>query len=519
MITVYTQVYNTPRNYLAKCLESVLNQTYTDFEYLLADNGSTDGSYEILKQYALKDKRIRLFHFDTNNPYGRWEEIKEHICGDYISVVDSDDWVDPDYLKQLCSFAEINDLDIACASAVFHQMDSGRKSLRRVNADFIVPRESYGEFFPYYHVFFRTNWGKLIKSAIVREIDIANFPCLSYGADTLFSFGAIRKAKRFGITSMLLYNYRVRSDSLSYHYNKLRFQSDLYLYEDAKKFLLEIGGLTLFNENFIYKVFANALLDTVNVIKHSDLENDEKMRAYWEIAGNPVTMSCYKINDEQCRLSRKMLLQEILELGNQRLETGALALEPEVAGSEPGASDLHTQELFKKSLQYLCPHCIPAILAADDAVLGDARIHAAFLEDERNMLVDRLLDMFDIKARHCEKNEILGQMLQSLAYENCFLFQIGSIDFMISYKAIYSDVFKGKLEDALDKMSGLLLEEQVKQEEKTFLELYINLAAKQELPDAFVLGKILMSKLYLRCGEEDEYRKIMAELNDMGIYA
>ena len=67
LVSVITPFYNTAR-YLAECIESVLDQTFRDFEYLLVDNASTDGSLEIAQEYANRDSRIRVVHFDELVP-------------------------------------------------------------------------------------------------------------------------------------------------------------------------------------------------------------------------------------------------------------------------------------------------------------------------------------------------------------------------------------------------------------------------------------------------------------------
>ena len=70
-VTIYTLVYNT-KPFLTRCVESVLNQTFTEFEYILIDNGSTDGCKELLEEYAAHDGRIRLIRFEENRNLPLW---------------------------------------------------------------------------------------------------------------------------------------------------------------------------------------------------------------------------------------------------------------------------------------------------------------------------------------------------------------------------------------------------------------------------------------------------------------
>lgn len=74
-IIVYTRAYNT-KPYLRQCIESVLNQTYSNFIYIIVDNGCTDGSSEIIEEYAGKDDRIRRIRFEKIHAYQRESKLK-----------------------------------------------------------------------------------------------------------------------------------------------------------------------------------------------------------------------------------------------------------------------------------------------------------------------------------------------------------------------------------------------------------------------------------------------------------
>ena len=100
MISVIVPVYNTER-YLEKCIQSILSQTFGDYEELLINDGSTDGSPQICDDFARSDSRIRVIHQDN---MGVMNARKQGLCkavGEYISFVDSDDWLEFDYLEKL----------------------------------------------------------------------------------------------------------------------------------------------------------------------------------------------------------------------------------------------------------------------------------------------------------------------------------------------------------------------------------------------------------------------------------
>ena len=111
-ITVILPVYNTGR-YLTRCLDSVLGQTFSDFELLAIDDGSSDGSASILDEYASVEPRMRVIHLPENHgvPYARNLAMDE-AKGEYIYFMDSDDWIDPDYLEKMYAMAEKTGQDV-----------------------------------------------------------------------------------------------------------------------------------------------------------------------------------------------------------------------------------------------------------------------------------------------------------------------------------------------------------------------------------------------------------------------
>lgn len=101
-VSVFTTSYNYSK-YIAKTIESVLNQTYKDFEYIILDDGSTDNSIEIINEYAKKDSRIKVYTHENNQNLGLLTTIKTGISkcsGDYIVFVESDDTIESNYLEE-----------------------------------------------------------------------------------------------------------------------------------------------------------------------------------------------------------------------------------------------------------------------------------------------------------------------------------------------------------------------------------------------------------------------------------
>lgn len=116
LISLVIPVYNVEK-YFAKCMDSVLAQTYDNFEVVLVDDGSTDNSGKMCDEYAYKDRRVIVYH----KPNGGLSEARnygvQHANADLISFVDSDDYISEDYLAYLYELLEKYGADLACANS------------------------------------------------------------------------------------------------------------------------------------------------------------------------------------------------------------------------------------------------------------------------------------------------------------------------------------------------------------------------------------------------------------------
>ena len=99
-ISVIIPVYNT-KPYLSRCIDSVLKQTYEDWELLLVDDGSTDGSGQICDEYAQVDLRIKAFHNRNQGPAASRNYGIREAAGNFVMFVDSDDWLDEEMLRTM----------------------------------------------------------------------------------------------------------------------------------------------------------------------------------------------------------------------------------------------------------------------------------------------------------------------------------------------------------------------------------------------------------------------------------
>ncbi len=112
LLSIIVPVYNVEA-YLEKCIDSILRQNYRDFELILVNDGSTDSSPAICKRYEAKDDRVRLVSKENGGLVSARKTGLQHAKGEYVGMIDGDDWIDEDYYAKLMDGAVKEDADVA----------------------------------------------------------------------------------------------------------------------------------------------------------------------------------------------------------------------------------------------------------------------------------------------------------------------------------------------------------------------------------------------------------------------
>ena len=130
LVSVIVPVYDVEK-YLPRCLDSLVKQTYKNLEILLVDDGSGDSSGEICDAYAFKDSRIRVFHIPNGGVSNARNLALEQMTGEYVTFVDSDDWLDEDWIEN--AFLELKKADVLLyiGGYVKNYPDSSEKVVHR----------------------------------------------------------------------------------------------------------------------------------------------------------------------------------------------------------------------------------------------------------------------------------------------------------------------------------------------------------------------------------------------------
>jgi glycosyltransferase involved in cell wall biosynthesis len=127
-VSVVVPIYNVAE-YLPKCIESILAQTYPDYELILVNDGSKDDSPVIAEEYAKKDSRIRVIHKPNGGLSDARNEGMKYASGKYISFIDSDDFIEPDMLEQCVSAMHAADADMVIFDYYQYYQATGKKEV------------------------------------------------------------------------------------------------------------------------------------------------------------------------------------------------------------------------------------------------------------------------------------------------------------------------------------------------------------------------------------------------------
>lgn len=503
MIIFYTMAYNAERT-LPRTIQSVLDQTESDWIWYLVDNGSQDSTGKIIEQYAAADARIHPLRNEKNGEFTPDTYYVGLACRhddtDWLCCLDADDAYQADFLERMLAFAAEYDLDVAACGSDFIEAETGKVLRQRIlkkNMILTTPKE-YDVYFPVYHQFMRTNWGKLFSVRTVRRIDETQMPPIIYGGDTLYTQETLRGAGRFGILAESLHQYSVSRKGRTFQWDPRRFEADKVLYQSACSFLTyKCGAVSDQNRWFMLTSFLRAAGDTVDVIRQSDLSAADKLREYRAVMDDPLTQTAYLAGNSELALNFK---QAVLYFA---LQAGA------------ALRDQEDQDL-RAVARYLAPRCGKAVSAAGAKLfLEDREPLDALFQDDAEALLQGLLTRME--QNRAVKKYAIPAMIRALAADHPALCRIDDGVFLRKHTGIYRKVWQGEYIDALDEMTGMLLENKANSGLETFLQLYIFLAAMEDQAPAFIFGKLQLAALYLRQNRKEECRIVANDLIEMGV--
>lgn len=273
-ISIIVPVYNTAK-YLEQCIDSIVAQTYTDWELLLIDDGSTDRSGDICETYAAKDTRIRVFHKENGGVSSARNLGLDHAQGEWITFVDSDDYIEENFLKsfesnldadlvvgniQMIRKQEIEDIGSQISPGYYNDIKSGVANCL-TNLCFLAP------------------WGKMFRRTLVLGLHFDESMCISEDTKYVFSFISSSRSLRVLANSEIencLYVYIAPPQSTDAKY-QISVESSVHHLLSLEKTYQSIGvrdkGFEVFNVQSFYERCMNDLPEHGHLwYKNKDVE-------------------------------------------------------------------------------------------------------------------------------------------------------------------------------------------------------------------------------------------------------
>lgn len=206
-VSIVIPVFNT-KNYLEKCVNSVLSQTYNNIEVILVDDGSTDSSAEICDRFCEKDSRVVVIHKENGGQSEARNIGIDIATGEYITFVDSDDYITKDYIDFLLSLILENDAEISIAS--FYYVVSNKKINNETNELAVMRPEVAIRRMLLDDGFDMGPWAKMYKTDFFRKI---KFPVGKFFEDSLTTYQIFAESNKIAFGSKAIYYYVNHEDS------------------------------------------------------------------------------------------------------------------------------------------------------------------------------------------------------------------------------------------------------------------------------------------------------------------
>lgn len=292
--------------FLGRCLDSVVNQTYDSLEIILVNDGSTDSSGDICHTYAQNDNRIKVIHQVNSGVSSARNTGLDAATGDYISFVDPDDYIELNTYETLIPYLG-NDIDILRFNAkrkgeILNWLPfKGEYSGDRFEQEVVLPMigsEKFGGMF-----ILGVLWVHLFKRDLIEKNHIRFNKELRRCEDRLFTITTMLHANKMFFVDDILYHYQVNDESLSNRYDPIRWKQELIFLDDLKEEYTRTKS-----ESFITeadkRIKNDYVLRAVTSINNEYFTNNNN--SFWQRYKNIKKI----INNPNTRLSIKYIQRE-----------------------------------------------------------------------------------------------------------------------------------------------------------------------------------------------------------------
>ncbi|MCM3724913.1 glycosyltransferase [Neobacillus cucumis] len=298
-VSLVIPVYNVEK-YLHRCVDSILNQTFQDFEIILINDGSQDKSGEICDEYAKKDKRIKVLHKKNARVSAARNDGLKMAKGKYIGFIDSDDWIEPEMYQEMYNKANELNLDIVMCDYKKRLEDYENRRTQPIRGGFYSKEDIKNELFKclimFDHIEFPptiSNCVCLLSLEFLRKNNLYYDEDIHYCEDSIFGSKVMYHATNFYyLKDRHYYNYFYNPNSTTNTYNEKKWNNYLKINERLIKYF---GKTSEFD--FSRQIKINMLYFTLNMlgqINFSARKNEEKLYMIKEIMYHPNVTNIFK---------------------------------------------------------------------------------------------------------------------------------------------------------------------------------------------------------------------------------
>lgn len=288
-ISIIVTVYRV-ENFISRCVMSILNQSYSNLEIILVDDGSPDQCPQICDNYAAMDSRIKVIHKENGGLFSAWNTGLDHMTGEYISFIDGDDFVNQDYIKKLLFICRKHHCDIASCSLAYgtdsdfsRVSDKGKINVYDKTGAFMSRKMKA-------HI-----CGRLYKASLFLNERARN---VFYPDDDL-TYRLFYKAEYAAFTTEKLYYYYQRPNSMmrnDQHFIPTDFkeilENKILFFEDKEEELLELSWEYCCISLFL--IYMKCRTDRFNQNNQEEILSIFQL-AYKRVIKNHITPFLYKL--------------------------------------------------------------------------------------------------------------------------------------------------------------------------------------------------------------------------------
>lgn len=306
-ISVIVPVYNAEK-YLEACIKSVLSQTFDDFELILVDDGSTDGSGKICKEYAAIDDRVKVIFKKNTGVSDTRNTGLRMASGDYITFIDSDDYIDATFFETAYSSMLWNNIELYISGIVvefFQNEEIVRCDRYEIDSEKCCDARTLLEesFISFNQILINGPWCKFYQRKLIMENHIEFNIALSLGEDMDFNLQYISCVNRIYLDHNTFYHYRRGdNDSLFSRFRKDIFKIYKQVYGKMRKVVIQKECSRITVQRLDSNCVDLWIYALSHYFKHFEKTTKlEKMQLIKEVARDPIIKNypLYKINGKR----------------------------------------------------------------------------------------------------------------------------------------------------------------------------------------------------------------------------